>query len=98
MAVGFIPCGLFGLDAFVMVVYGNGEGLFGVLLADAVQIELAFDLSGLRDVEPGKLLSALGPQLLVEDILAHDDATVADVNAGPLDELLDFGVRFSAEA
>jgi hypothetical protein len=37
-------------------------------------------------------------QLLVDDLVAEVDALVADVDAGPGDQLLDLALRLAAEA
>ena len=49
-------------DAFVMVVNRDREGLLGVLLADAVQIELALDFGGFGDVAPWAFASGSAPR------------------------------------
>ena len=79
-------------DALVMVMDGDGEGLLGVLLADAGQIELALDLGGLGNAAVRLVLLDLGGEFLVQDLFAERDAVVADENAGALDELLHLGV------
>src|SRR6185369_13996660 len=89
---------LVALDALVMIVHRHGQSLFRMFLADAMEVQLPFDFRGFRDVEFRQLLPMLRTQFLVEDVLADDDATVANVNPRPLNELLDFRVRFSAEA
>ena len=87
---GFIR--LFRLNPLVMIMHRNGQCLFGVFLADAMQVEQAPDFRWLRNVELRQLLAVLRPQFLVEHVFADDDATVADVNAWPLNEFFDFGV------
>src|SRR6478735_874553 len=84
-----------GLDALVVVVDRDGEGLLGVLLADHVGVEELEDLAGL-----GQLLEAdLGTlgQLLLDDLVAQLDALIADVDVGASDELLDLLLALSAE-
>src|SRR6478736_6076141 len=84
-----------GLDALVVVVDRDGEGLLGVLLADHVGVEELEDLPRL-----GQLLEAdLGTlgQLLLDDLVAQLDALIADVDVGASDELLDLLLALSAE-
>ncbi len=81
-----------------MVVHRHGQRLLGVLLADAGEVKLALDLGGLGDADARLLLLGLRGELFVEDLLAEDDAIVADVNARPGDELFDFGVGLAAKA
>ena len=80
-----------------MIVHGDGQGLFRVFLADAMQIELTLDFRRFRNMKFRRLLSAFGAQFLVENIFADDDTVVADVNTRPLNELLHLGVRLAAE-
>ncbi len=84
-------------DALVMVVDGHGEGLLGVVLADATQVELALDFGRLGHLEARFLLPGLRGEFLVQDLFAENDAVVADVNAGSGNELLDLGVRLAAK-
>src|SRR5689334_18168882 len=63
-----------------------------------MQVKLVFDLSRFRDIDFGLLLAGLRSQFLIEDLLAQDDAIVADKNAGTGDELFDLGVGLTAEA
>ena len=84
-------------DALVVVVHRHGQRLLGVFLADAGQVKLALDLGRLGDVDARLLLLGLRGEFLVEDLLAENDAVVADVNARPGNELLDFGVGLAAE-
>src|SRR5271170_7664470 len=80
-----------------MVVNGDRQRLLGVLLADARQIELAFDLGGLGHADAGLVFPGLGRQFLVEHLFAQDDAIVADENSRPLNEFFDLGVRLAAK-
>jgi hypothetical protein len=68
-----------------------------VVLADATEVKLAFNLGRLGDVEARLLLFGLGGQFLVQDLFAEGDAIVADVNAGSGNELLDLGVGLAAK-
>jgi hypothetical protein len=67
----------------------------GLLLADDVLVEHVVDLTRLGqrlDVERRR-----SGELLVDDLVAEIDALVADVDAGPCDELLDLALRLPAE-
>jgi hypothetical protein len=70
-----------------------------MFLADAMQIEVPFDLRRLRHLvhHLRRLLLRLGEQFLVEHVFAEHDAVVANVNARPGDQLFDLSVGFSAE-
>ena len=81
-----------------MIVDRHRQRLLRVFLADAGNVQLPFDLRRLGDAHPRLLLLGLGGKLLVEDLLAQDDAIVADENSRPLNELFDFGVGLSAKA
>ena len=85
-------------DALVMIMHGDGQSFLRVILADAMEVELPFDFSRLGNVEARQLFARVGGQFLVEDAFAKNDATVADINARPGNELSDFGVGFAAEA
>jgi hypothetical protein len=81
-----------------MVVHRHGQGLLGVFLADAGEVKLTLEFRGLGDA--GALLGFPGRcgKLLVEDLLAENDAVIADVNARSGNELLDLGVGLAAKA
>jgi hypothetical protein len=83
-----------------MIVDGNGDGFLGAVLADDMEVELAFDLGRFWD---GELETAFGlgraaAELLVEDALADVDAIVADVDARACDEFAHFAVGLPTEA
>jgi hypothetical protein len=81
-----------------MVVDGNGQSFLGLVLPNAIKVEMLLDVGRLGDLlDAGRRFFLFGKEFLIEDVLAKDDAVVADVNAGTGDELLDFSVRFSAE-
>src|SRR5437667_12049989 len=80
-----------------MIVHGDSERALSVVLADAIQVKLAFDIGGLGNFKLKNTLARFVAQFFVEDVFADDDATVADVNTRPLNELFDFGVRLAAE-
>ena len=79
-------------DAFVVIVNGDGERLFGVVLSDALQVELALDLRRFGNAGARFMLACLRGQFFIEDLLAENNAIIADVNARPGDQLFDFGV------
>ena len=83
------------LDALVVVVDRDREGLLGDVLADDVLLEEVEDLARLGQVvEPQ--LAGLG-ELLLDDLVAEVDALVADVDTGARDELLDLLLRLATE-
>jgi hypothetical protein len=80
-----------------MIVNGDGQGFFRVLLPDAKAVKLPFDF---RRPGHGKFrlfFLFLKLKLAVKDVFAEDDAVVANINARPGDELADFRVRLAAE-
>jgi len=79
-----------------VVVDGDGEGTLGALLANHVFVQDLPDL--LRLWEVLELEGRGSGQLLVDDLVAEVDALVADVDAGPGDQLLDLALRLAAEA
>ena len=81
-----------------MIVHRHRHSFLCVLLADAKFIELALDLRWFWNREARFLLLGLCGEFLVEDVLAQDDAIIADINAGAGYELFYFRVRFAAEA
>ena len=84
-------------DALVVVVDGDGESVLGGLLADDVLLEEGEDLLGLRQFEVGAAAVAGLGQALLDDLVAQLDALVADVHAGPRNELLDLLLALAAE-
>jgi hypothetical protein len=69
------------LDALVVVVDRDRQGLLGDVLTDDVLLEEVEDLARLGQVvEPE--LAGLG-ELLLDDLVAQVDALVTDVDAGP---------------
>jgi hypothetical protein len=79
-------------NPFVMIMNGDGQGLFGMILADTAEIELPLYLGRLRNIDLRLLLLGLGSQFFVQDLLAKNDAIVTDVNARPRDQLLHLGM------
>jgi hypothetical protein len=78
-----------------VVVDGDGEDSFGVLLAYDVLVEDAVDLAGLRQIIVFENLGAR--ELLVDDLVAQLDALVADIDAGAGYELPDLTLALPAE-
>jgi hypothetical protein len=81
-----------------MIVDRDGQSLLGMILPDAMPVQMPLDVGGLWHGELGGGLPVLGRKLLVQDALAQGDAIVADVNARTGDELSDFRVGLSAKA
>jgi hypothetical protein len=79
-----------------VVVDGDGEGPLGAFLADHVLVQDVVDLDRLRQVL--QLEGGSGRELLIDDLVAEVDALIADVDAGPGDQLLDLSLRLPAEA
>ena len=88
--------GLHHLHALVVVVDRDGERALGGLLADHVLVEHLVDLP--RGGEFLEVEHRRGRELLVDDLVAEVDALVADVHAGPGDQLLDLALGLAAEA
>ena len=70
-------------DALVMIVHRDREGLLRVILADAMKIEVAFDLGRLRHLVQtcGACFFGSARSSLSRTFLQSDDAVVANVNA-----------------
>ena len=81
-----------------MVVNGHGQRALGLILANAMQIEMALDFGRFRHLRDGRRLFGFGSQLFIEDIFAKDDAVVTNIHAGTGDQFFDFRVRFAAKA
>jgi hypothetical protein len=79
-----------------MVVDGDREGPLGSVLPDHVLLQDVMDLARFRKVL--ELDRGRSDELLVDDLVAEVDALVADVYAGPGDQLLDLPLRLAAEA
>jgi hypothetical protein len=73
-----------------VVVDSDGEGALGGLLADHVLLQDLVDLARLRQVL--EFDRRRRGQLLIDDLVAEVDALVADVDAGPCDQLLDLAL------
>ncbi len=84
-----------GLDALVMVVDRHCQNLLCVNLAYHELIEKGGDLAGSRQFVENELGAVA--ELVGDDVVAQVDAFIADVHAGPRDELLDLFLTFRAE-
>ena len=86
------------LDSLVMVVYGNGQSGFGIVLFDDVLIHVLLDFfrNGKLEVRNRLLLVCL--HFLFEDVFAHFDTFIADIDSRPCDQLFNFFAGTSAEA
>ena len=82
--------------ALVVVVDRDGERALRLLLGDDVVVEDGVDV--LRPREVVEVERCGGGELLVDDLVAEIDALVADVDAGPGDELLHLPLTLAAEA
>src|SRR6266511_1020170 len=89
------PPPLVRVDALVVVVDRDGQGLLGLLLADHVLVQHVLDLRRRRDL--GDRLGDLPLLVLRQDLVAEGDALVADVDRRPGDELPDRVLRLAAE-
>ena len=73
------------IDALIMVVHGHGQDLLGLVLADDVFIEQAFDLGRRQKLAA---LGLLAHRFLSDDLIAERDALVANIDVGTGDEPL----------
>jgi hypothetical protein len=78
-----------------VVVDGHRERALRVLLPDDVLVQDLVDLDRLRQAL--ELEGRRRGELLIDDLVAEVDALVADVDAGPGDQLLDLALRLAAE-
>ena len=84
-----------GLDPLVVVVDRDGERAFGGFLADHVFLQEVKDLAGLGQFETAQV--SYFREFFFDDLVAEFDALVADVDAGPGNELADLLLALSAE-
>ena len=87
------------VDALIVVVDRDGQGNFGVVLADDIAVHVGFDL--LRRRERIRQLELLGVDavvhLIAQDGRAELDAFVADVDVGAGDDPADLLLTLAAE-
>jgi len=79
-----------------VVVDGHSERALRFFLGDDVIVQNRVDVLRPRKVVEIEL--GRSGQLLIDDLVAEIDALVADVDAGPGDQLLDLTLALSAEA
>src|SRR6266571_1419917 len=84
-----------GVDALVVVVDGDGEGLLRLLLADHILVQHLFDFG--RGGDLGDRFGDLALFVLRQDLVAEGDALVTNVYRRPGDELPDRVLGLSAE-
>ena len=82
---------------FEVIVDRDREDLLGVILPDDVVVEGLLDLRGFDEPEGRLRVDRRRLHLPIDDRLADVDAGVADVHPRPGDDLLNFGLRFTAE-
>src|SRR5699024_8024360 len=75
----------------------DGQRALRRVLPDDVFIEEVADFGGARQTVVALVLRRGDAQLLLDDLVAQLDALVADVHAGPGDELLDLLLALPAE-
>jgi hypothetical protein len=78
-----------------MVVHGDGEGPLGRLLADDVFLQEVKDLAGLGQLETAQV--GYFREFFFNDLVAEFNALVADVDAGPGNELAHLLLALPAE-
>src|SRR2546429_61461 len=83
------------VDALVVVVHGDGEGLFGLLLPDHVLVQHVLDLGRRRDLRDR--LGDLSLLVLRENLVAERDALIANVDGRSGNEFPDRVLRLAAE-
>jgi hypothetical protein len=79
-----------------VVVDGYRERALRLFLGDDVIVQ--DDVDVLRPREVVEIELGGSGQLLIDDLVAEIDALVADIDAGPGDQLLDLTLALSAEA
>ena len=66
-----------GADPFIVVIDGDGDGFFGVVLTDHILVELLFDFFGLEKLE------FMMDRFFFDNIQAEVDTFIADEGLGP---------------
>ena len=86
------------VQPLVVVVHGDGEGLFGVVLADYVGVEVLFDVSWGGDSAEELVATGALSLFLPDDGGAELDARAANVySVRPFDHGAGFSLFFAAE-
>jgi hypothetical protein len=78
-----------------VIVNGDGEDLFGVLLPDNVFIEFRFDLHGLGHGHPARDKAFL--RLFGDDLVAELNTLITDIDRRTGNQLADLILAFSAK-
>jgi len=87
------------IEAFIVVVDGDGDGFFGVVLSDNVLVEDFFNLAGRGGVGEEVFSGTYVPSFLADDVGAEVDTIGADEDAsGSFDEGSDVAFVFTAKA
>src|SRR6266487_385560 len=81
-----------------MIVDGYRERAFGMILADAMAVQVLFDFCGLGHLMSRRRFLRFVMEFFVEDTFAQQHAMVANINARTGDQLFDFRMGFAAEA
>jgi len=84
-----------GIDALVVIVDGDGEGLLGTVLPDHVLVQHILDFGRRGDLRDGFGDFALF--VLRQNLIAERDALIADIDRRPGDELPDGILGFTAK-
>src|SRR5438876_6640565 len=80
-----------------MIVDGHRERAFGVVLADAMSVQVLFDFRRFGHLVSWRRFLRFVMEFFVENTFAQQHTMVADVNARPGDQLFDFRMGFAAE-
>jgi hypothetical protein len=80
-----------------MIVDGHRERAFGVLLADAMAIQVLFDFSGFGHLVSRRRFLRFVVEFFVENTFAQQHTMVANINPGAGNQLFDFRMGFAAE-
>lgn len=84
-------------QTFVVVVDGYGQGLLGLVLANHVVVEIAFDLGGGRQARARIGVHAGLLDLFMHDFIAQVNAFITDEYRWPCNELFHFMLAFAAK-
>ncbi len=84
-----------GLDAFIVIVHGNRQNLFGLGLANDVVIELVIQVLGRQQALAS--LTLFGGPLLENNIVTQVNTFIADIGRWSCNEALNLNLRFAAK-
>ena len=100
--VGFLQLHIivfpFVFNALIVVVHSHGQCHFRIVLFDDILVHVFLDFFRRRQLEMGRCLFLVCLQLFPEDIGAHFDAFVADIDAGAGNQFFHFIPGAAAEA